>query len=266
MTDYAVGDIQGCLDPLLRLLDEVGFDPGCDRLFSVGDVVNRGPQSLETLRYLKSLGDAFEMVVGNHDLHLLAIAHGVRPPNPKDTLDEILAAPDREELLSWLQGQPLILQVGDSTLVHAGIPPFWTISEARTKADEVHSVLQSDRAGEYFSAMYGNQPDLWDEHLDGPARWRVITNYLTRMRFCDAQGRLNLTAKGTAEQPPAGYAPWFSFQRQAKNDHIVFGHWAALQGKVPGSNLHALDTGCVWGGNLRLMDLNSRQYHHTPCA
>ena len=265
MTDYVVGDLQGCLDPLLKLLDRVQFDPTADRLIATGDLINRGPQSLETLRFCMSLGSAFKTVLGNHDLHLLAIAHGIRKPTPKDTLDEILGASDRDELINWLQQQPLLLSIDQYTIVHAGIPPNWTVSAARTLAAEVEQVLKSDQALNYFQGMYGDQPDSWSEDLSGPARWRLITNYLTRMRYCTASGQLELEAKSAPGQQTdaltAKFAPWFSFpNRKTAEDKIIFGHWAALEGKHLGDNLFPLDTGYVWGGAMRLMDLSTCDY------
>ena len=259
MADYAIGDIQGCYDPLRRLLDKINFDPSVDRLYAAGDIVNRGPDSLATLRFCHQLGDRFGMVLGNHDLHLLAIAHGVRKPTAKDTLDEVLNAHDRDTLLHWLQQQPLIRQLGRHTMVHAGIPPQWSIEKALELGDEVAEVLSSDRAQEYFDAMYGDQPDCWDDNLCGPQRWRVITNYFTRMRFCSGAGHLQLTSKGSADTPPSGTAPWYTHRQRQHS--IVFGHWAALEGKYIGQHLHPLDTGCVWGGTLRAMCLTSDRYY-----
>jgi bis(5'-nucleosyl)-tetraphosphatase (symmetrical) len=262
MAKYAVGDIQGCLDPLLKLLDKVSFNPAFDQLVAVGDLINRGPKSLQTLRFCKDLGDSFKTVLGNHDLHLLAIAHGVRAPTSKDTLDEILTAPDRHELLAWLQQQPLMLNIDDFTIVHAGIPPIWSVHRAQALALEVSTVLQSERSGDYFNNMYGNYPLRWSEDLQGPDRWRVITNYLTRMRLCTADGDLDLESKDLC-QTQGRYAPWFDHgNRPTVNNKIIFGHWAALEGRNCGANLYALDTGCVWGGPMRLMDLESRIYIH----
>ncbi len=262
MTQYAVGDIQGCLEPLVQLLERLNFDPSCDQLISVGDLINRGPQSLQTLRFCYELGDAFKMVLGNHDLHLLAISHGVKRPTTQDSLDDILAAPDAGKLLGWLQQQPLLLTVDDYQFVHAGIPPIWNLSKAQVLAAEVAEVLQSERSGEYFQAMYGNQPAIWDDGLEGPARWRLITNYLTRMRFCSALGELELETKDT-DCAPAPFKPWFDHPgRLTCEDNIVFGHWASLQGRDCGNNLFALDTGYVWGGSLRIMRLGDNQYFH----
>jgi bis(5'-nucleosyl)-tetraphosphatase (symmetrical) len=271
MTDYVVGDLQGCLEPLLRLLDRVQFEPTTDRLIATGDLINRGPQSLETLRFCMGLGSAFKTVLGNHDLHLLAIAHGIRKPTPKDTLDEILSASDRDELISWLQQQPLLLSIDDYTIVHAGIPPNWTLSTARTLAAEVEQVLRSDEAQSYFQGMYGDQPASWSDDLNGQARWRLITNYLTRMRYCTASGQLELEAKTAPDQQDAEltakFAPWFSYPtRKAVDDKIIFGHWAALEGKYLGNNLFPLDTGYVWGGAMRLMNLSNGDYTEQRAA
>lgn len=266
MTVYAVGDIQGCLTPLRQLLDKVGFDPDRDQLWAVGDLVNRGPQSLETLRFCKQLGDRFRTVLGNHDLHLLAVAAGYRTPSPKDTLDPILQAPDREALLDWLRQQPLVINDRGYTLVHAGIPPQWTLAMAMTRAREVETVLRGDGAEAFFEAMYGNQPDNWQEGLGGHERLRLITNYFTRMRLCDAQGRLDLTHKLGPETAPAGFAPWFAHpHRKTAGDSIVFGHWAALNGRVDEPGVFPLDTGCVWGGCMRLMNLDTGEFTEVSC-
>jgi bis(5'-nucleosyl)-tetraphosphatase (symmetrical) len=267
MTDYVVGDIQGCLDPLLKLLDKVNFTPTTDRLIAAGDLVNRGPQSLETLRFCKGLGSAFTAVLGNHDLHLLAIAHGIRKPTAKDTLNEILKASDRDELISWLQQLPLLISTGNYTIVHAGIPPNWDLSTAIAMAREVETVLQSNQALIYFRHMYGNQPDKWSDSLEGPDRWRLITNYLTRMRYCTESGQLELEAntapKILPNLPTPKFAPWYSFKtRLTKQNKIIFGHWAALQGNHCGVNLYPMDTGYVWGGSMRLMNLDSGECHH----
>lgn len=267
MPVYAVGDIQGCLEPLKRLLEQVNFDPAQDRLWSTGDIVNRGPQSLETLRYLYSLGSAFHMVLGNHDLHLLAVAHNSDNLKPKDTLQEILDAPDCPQLLDWLQRQPLLIRDHGYCLVHAGIPPQWDLDTAQNLASEVETALRGDGAQRYFDAMYGNDPDIWSDRLKGPERLRVITNYLTRMRFCSPEGRLNLIDKMAPDKAPAGFAPWFDHKvRLTSADKILFGHWASLEGRDCGSNIFPLDTGCVWGGQLRLMRLSDQRYFHTSCG
>ena len=262
MTHYAVGDIQGCFDALIELLSKIQFNPNKDHLIAVGDLVNRGPKSLETLRYCKNLGDSFTTVLGNHDLHLLAIAHGIREPTPKDTLDPILEASDRDEILDWLQQQPLLLNIKGYTVVHAGIPPQWSIIQATALANEVSQALTSQNSGDYFAAMYGNLPLLWSDNLESPDRLRVITNYLTRMRFCKAQGELEFDSKSTIT-PPAGYKAWFDHaQRNTRENKIIFGHWAALEGRDCGDNLFPLDTGYVWGGAMRIMNLDTQEYIH----
>lgn len=270
MAIYAVGDLQGCLEPLKKLLDEVNFCPSNDQLWSTGDVINRGPQSLDTLRFVHQLGDAFRMVLGNHDLHLLAVAHNGGNLKPSDTLTEILEAPDRDTLLGWLQQQPLLINDHGYTMVHAGIPPQWSLKKAKRLAAEVEAVLQSDQAGLYFDTMYGNQPARWDKSLEGPDRWRVITNYFTRMRLCSAKGKLELISKVAPEKATGDYAPWFIHpERKTAHDKIIFGHWAALEGRDCGDYLYPLDTGCVWGGCMRLMrlgdDQHDEQYFETSC-
>ena len=267
MTDFAVGDLQGCLNPLVRLLERAHFNPKQDRLYATGDLVNRGPQSLETLRFCKSLGNAFHTVLGNHDLHLLAIARGIRQPTVHDTLDAILVAQDRSELLEWLQAQPLLVTLGEYSIVHAGIPPNWRLAQAQQFAAEVSQVLCSEQSGAYFKGMYGDAPDRWCDSLEGPARWRLITNYLTRMCYCTAGGQLNLqdkTAPQVSTEIASGdLAPWFSHtQRKTRKDKIIFGHWAALEGRDCGKNLFPLDTGYVWGGSMRLMNLDTGEYIH----
>ncbi|WP_438951418.1 symmetrical bis(5'-nucleosyl)-tetraphosphatase [Porticoccus sp.] len=264
MTIYAVGDLQGCLKPLQQLLKKVHFEPGKDCLWSVGDIVNRGPDSLDTLRFCHQLGTSFQMVLGNHDLHLLAIAHGVRAPNQNDTLEPILKAPDRDQLLNWLQLQPLVIAKDNWLMVHAGIPPQWSRDEALTLASEIGRVLrQPEQASAFFQAMYGDQPDQWNDRLSGQIRWRLITNYFTRMRFCSASGQLELRSKLPPNEPPPGYAPWYSHpHRRARQSKIIFGHWAAMQGQPCGSNLFPMDTGCVWGGPMRLMNLDTGDCLH----
>jgi bis(5'-nucleosyl)-tetraphosphatase (symmetrical) len=267
MTIYAVGDLQGCLEPLLCLLKKVNFKPGEDQLWAAGDVVNRGPQSLETLRYIKALGPAFRMVLGNHDLHLLAAARGIKRLNPKDTLQEILDADDRDELLSWLQKQPLLISAHGYVMVHAGIPPHWDLPTAQSMARKVETVLHSDRADLFFKHMYGNDPTGWSEQQNEAVQLRTITNYFTRMRFCNASGELELNAKKEAEQAPTGFAPWYTEPlRKTADEKIIFGHWAALNGEVSETNLYPLDTGCVWGGRLRLMNLSTSAYTHCNCS
>ncbi|WP_437880207.1 symmetrical bis(5'-nucleosyl)-tetraphosphatase [Pseudomonas sp. LRF_L74] len=261
MATYAVGDLQGCLTPLKCLLEHVGFDPQQDRLWLVGDLVNRGPQSLETLRFLYSIRDALVCVLGNHDLHLLAVANNVERLKKGDTLQEILDAPDRSELLDWLRQQKLMHYDAerDTALVHAGIPPQWTMEKALRRAAEVEEVLRDDaRLPLFLDGMYGNEPDRWSKDLHGVTRLRVITNYFTRMRFCTADGVLDLKSKEGVGTAPAGYAPWFSHpQRKTRGQKIIFGHWAALEARCDEPGISALDSGCVWGGSMTLMNIDS---------
>lgn len=264
MAWYAVGDIQGCLDPLRRLLDGVGFDPARDRLLAVGDLVNRGPASLETLRWLHGLGPAFDAVLGNHDLHLLAVAAGKQRAHSKDTLAPVLRAPDCDELLLWLRHRPLLIETQGFVLVHAGIPPQWTLAEAKRHATEVTQVLRNTPDA-LLGDLYGDRPD-WSPALRGAPRWRAIINAFTRMRFCTPQGVLDLNTKTGPEQPPPGMLPWYAHaERRTRSVPVVFGHWAALDGADCGPNLFPLDTGCGWGRRLRLLHLETRRYHHASC-
>lgn len=270
MATYAVGDVQGCLAPLQVLLDEVHFDPSQDHLWLVGDLINRGPASLKTLRYLYAMRDSLTIVLGNHDLHFLATVWHRDLLKEQDTLQEILDAPDCAELVAWLRQQKLAHYDAsfNALLVHAGVPPQWSLEQVLARAAEVEAVLQDDRrVGEFFLTMYGNKPKLWSDALSGNERLRVITNYLTRMRFCTAEGRLQLKAKNGPEQPPAGHAAWFAHPGRTLERHrIIFGHWAALEGRSSHPNAIALDTGCVWGGAMTLYNLDSGQYHRCDCS
>ena len=253
MAVYAIGDIQGCCDEFERLLERLDFDATRDQLWLTGDLVNRGPRSLATLRLVKSLGSAAISVLGNHDLHLLALADSSARRKSKDTLDEVLTAPDREELLHWLRQRPLLhhdtqLQY---TLIHAGLPPQWDIHLAMRCAREVETELRdAERARLLFQHMYGDEPDLWDDSLTGFARLRFITNCLTRLRVCSAEGKLKLKVKDAPGTLHSGLYPWFRApQRRSGTQRIVCGHWSAL-GFYHADNVLALDTGCVWGGTL----------------
>ena len=268
MTTYAVGDVQGCYEALCCVLKQVNFDPRKDVLWFVGDLVNRGPQSLEVLRFARELDRRARVVLGNHDLNLLAVAEGARKSRVKDSLDEILAAPDCEELLNWLRHQPLIHtdnRLG-YTMVHAGIPPIWSISKAHRLAREVEGALRSARRRRFFDGMYGNDPLCWDNNLSGIKRLRVITNYLTRMLFCSADGTLDLEDSVSKVSSRPGFRPWFEHPNPALNGHqIIFGHWAALEGITGKPDVHALDTGCVWGGRLTLLRLSDRTRISCDC-
>ncbi|RJG12276.1 symmetrical bis(5'-nucleosyl)-tetraphosphatase [Pseudomonas cavernicola] len=270
MTVYAVGDLQGCLEPLQCLLHRVAFDPAKDRLWLVGDLVNRGPQSLETLRFLYAMRGSLVCVLGNHDLHLLAVAHNIERLKKADTLREILEAPDRDDLLDWLRRQKLLHYDAerDITLVHAGIPPQWTLKKALKCAAEVEEALLDDaRLPLFLDGMYGNEPTKWDKDLKGVTRLRVITNYFTRMRFCKADGTLDLKSKEGLDSAPPGYAPWFSYsERKTRGQKLIFGHWAALEGQCHEPGLFALDTGCVWGGAMTLLNVDSGERHRCDCT
>lgn len=269
MAIYAVGDLQGCLTPLKCLLDRVSFDPSKDRLWLVGDLVNRGPQSLETLRLLFALRDSVVTVLGNHDLHLLAVAYDIERLKKSDTLREIIEAPDRDVLIDWLRQQKLVHYDAerDIAMVHAGIPPQWSLKKALSLAAEVEEVLRDDdRLLQYLDGMYGNEPARWNGNLRGIKRLRVITNYFTRMRFCTADGTLDLKSKEGVGSAPDGFAPWFSHpKRKTRGQKIIFGHWAALEGRCDEPNVFALDTGCVWGNRLRMLNLDTGEYLHCDC-
>ncbi|WP_433737416.1 symmetrical bis(5'-nucleosyl)-tetraphosphatase [Pseudomonas putida] len=269
MATYAVGDLQGCLEALQCLLKQVAFDPAKDRLWLVGDLVNRGPQSLDTLRFLYSIRESLVCVLGNHDLHLLAAGQNIERLKKADTLREIIDAPDRAELLDWLRQQKLMHydEQRNVALVHAGIPPQWSLRKALKYAAEVEAALRDDNLlPPYLDGMYGNDPAKWDNDLKGVTRLRVITNYFTRMRFCTAEGKLDLKSKEGIDTAPAGYKPWFQHkERKTKDLKIIFGHWAALEGNVLEPGISALDTGCVWGGALTLMNVDSGERLSCKC-
>ena len=250
---YLVGDIQGCFASLETLLAKVGFGE-FDRLWCVGDLVNRGPDSLSVLRFARDLGDRFGCVLGNHDLHFLAMVYGGHPHRATDTMGSLLAAPDCLELADWLRRLPLLIEAGDRVVVHAGIPHVWTIEMARENAREVEAVIQGPEHVGFFRRMYGNEPDLWRSDVAGMDRHRVIVNYLTRMRLVDAEGRLEFGHKGTLDNLPAGYQPWFAYPTQIEGT-LYFGHWAALDGATGQARMIGLDTGCVWGRTMTAVRL-----------
>ncbi|OGS92809.1 MAG: bis(5'-nucleosyl)-tetraphosphatase (symmetrical) [Gallionellales bacterium GWA2_59_43] len=265
MAIYAVGDVQGCHTELVGLLEAIRFDPAQDQLWLVGDLVNRGPGSLEVLRLIKSLGDSAITVLGNHDLHLLAVSTGAAELHRSDTLNELLAAPDREELLHWLRHQRLLHAEGNHVLVHAGLLPGWTVKQAAKLAREVETVLRGDDYATFFARMYGNNPHGWDDSLTGYRRLRVITNALTRMRICTPQGDMEFKFKGEQHNIPAGYLPWFDVPDRASRDAtVIFGHWSAL-GLMLRDNAIALDTGCLWGGPMTAIRLDDRELFQVEC-
>lgn len=267
---YAIGDIQGCFQPFQCLLKQINFNPDRDQLWLAGDLVNRGPQSLETLRFCYHHRDNIVAVQGNHDLHLLATAFdSERSPKRKDTFNDILQAKDRDQLLDWLLHNPLLYVDNDqkAVLVHAGMPPMWTVAQARQHAQEVERILQDPNLRlSFFKAMYGNEPAGWQDHLSGPERWRTITNYFTRMRLCDAEFNLDLAYKSTLEGKPQHLYPWFDVPNRIDIDHkIFFGHWAALLGNTHNPNIIGLDHGCVWGNKLSAYCLEKDQWFHCHC-
>lgn len=267
MATYAVGDIQGCYDALQQLLEHCAFDPARDRLWLVGDLVNRGPKSLETLRLIKSLGDAALTVLGNHDLYLLMVAEdAARYRGHDDTLQAILEAPDRDELLAWLRRQPLCHTEGVYCLVHAGLLPQWTAAQARALAREVEQALQGPDYRAFIDQLWGNEPAAWSDDLRGWPRLRVIVNAMTRMRFCTPAGVMDFHAKGETTQAPAGHLPWFEVAGRAHAGSVlVTGHWSALGLKIT-DNLLALDSGCLWGGHLTALRLEDRRVFQVGCS
>ena len=257
MAIYAIGDIQGCYDHLQRLLEGIDFNPSKDKLWFAGDLVNRGPDSLQTLRFIKSLGDRAVCVLGNHDLSLLALAYGNKRLK-HHTLDDVLNAPDREELLFWLRHQKLLHHDKKRayTLVHAGIYPNWDLKQASNLAKEVETILKSDNYIDFLFNMYGNLPDQWNDNLVGWERLRFITNTFTRMRYCYPDLRLNFSHNNKPGTQPNELIPWYEIKnRKISNNDIIFGHWSTLFGNTSKDDVYALDTGCLWGGQLTAMKL-----------
>lgn len=263
MAVYAIGDLQGCHDELQLLLEKLDFDTACDQAWFTGDLVNRGPKSLETLRTIRSMGDSAITVLGNHDLHLLAVAHGVSPPRRRDTFNDILEAPDRDELLDWLRHRPLLHHSQGFYLIHAGLPPQWSLEDARIHAKEVEDVLQGPEPVALFRQMYGNHPDQWSDSLTGWDRLRFTTNCLTRLRYCTPDGKLDFSEKGRPGTQRKGLIPWFdAASRQSMLDTVVFGHWSTLGFHAAG-NVIGLDTGCLWGGELTAVRLDCQPLART---
>lgn len=261
MPTYCIGDVQGCFDELEQLLRIINYNPHQDQLWFVGDLVNRGPKSLEVLRLIKNLPNT-KIVLGNHDLHLLNFYHKV-VDGEAIHLEQILSAPDGKELVNWLQMQPLIYHdpQHNCVLVHAGIYPGWDLRQALSYAKEVEKILHGENVLEFLKNMYGNEPNKWQENLTGWERFRFITNVFTRMRLCDHKGNLEFNHPGKIENAPPGYLPWFKIPwRKTKNIKIFFGHWAALEGKTNEPNTFALDTGCVWGGRLSALRIEDNTW------
>lgn len=268
MATYAIGDIQGCYDELMLLLEAIHFNEREDRLWVVGDLVNRGHYSLKVLRFLKQHEDRNIIVLGNHDLHLLAVAKGYQNLRPLDTFQDVLSASDREELIDWLRKIPLFHYDADLNfvMVHAGIYPRWTLQQTKSYATEVEKILCGDQVDEFLKVMYGNEPASWSDSLTGFDRARFIVNVLTRMRYYTQKGDLNLTEKGAPSRVSEGLLPWFSVRRQASlGANIVFGHWAAINGKTNIPSIYATDTGCAWGYKLTALRLEDQQIFQVPC-
>jgi bis(5'-nucleosyl)-tetraphosphatase (symmetrical) len=254
MALYLIGDIQGCDAALQKLLDKIGFSPSRDTVVLLGDLVNRGPDSAAVLRRVQGYGASALSLLGNHDLHLLGVAHGARKPSRKDTLAGLLEAPDSEALLEWVRQQHMALHMqidgGDLLMVHAGVLPQWTVGDTLVLAAEVESVLRGPALGEFLLTMYGNEPAQWSDTLTGSARLRAIVNALTRMRFCSAEGVMEFESKDGAATAPEGFMPWFDVPgRKTANATVAFGHWSTL-GWLSRPDLLSTDTGCVWGGCL----------------
>jgi bis(5'-nucleosyl)-tetraphosphatase (symmetrical) len=261
VSTYAIGDVQGCYTDLMRLLDVVGFDERRDTLWFVGDLVNRGADSLSTLRFVRGLGARARVVLGNHDLHLLAVYFADHPLKSRDTLDMVLTASDCQELLDWLRTCSLCHhdEALGFVMTHAGIPHIWDVDLTLKYAREVETVLRGPNYRDYFVKMYGNEPAVWRDDLRGMARLRSITNYLTRMRLVSESGALELTSKDKPENAPKGFSPWFELFTAPPRLKVVFGHWAALEGAVGVPWAHGVDTGCVWGGGLTALRLDDEE-------
>jgi bis(5'-nucleosyl)-tetraphosphatase (symmetrical) len=261
MATYAIGDIQGCYTPLRQLLDTLAFDPAKDQLWLVGDLINRGPDSLKTLRYVISLGDAVHTVLGNHELHMLAVYFGHKRAHKSDTFDDIFTAHDAAQLVQWVLSQPVFYedeQLGYSML-HAGVPPQWTLEKTRACARELEAALRGKNLEKFLSKMYGNTPDAWDENLTGIERLRFITNCFTRMRYCDKNGTLALQEKGPLGTQAKHLLPWFMLPERKTQPHkLLFGHWSTL-GITHANNAYCLDSGCLWGGKLSAIRLDGSE-------
>ena len=255
MAIYFVGDVQGCYNELRALLAQVAFTPDKDELWLAGDLVARGPDSLKTLRYIKALGDSAKVVLGNHDLHLLAIHAGLKKAKPSDFFDELLAASDINDLMDWLAKQPLIQKLPNENVYmsHAGLPPFWSPAEAIEQANEVNKNLSSPLRLEWLKVMYGEEPKHWSLAKSSHEKFRFTVNSLTRMRYCQLDLSLEFSCKLSIEQSPEHIKPWFELATNHKNYSWIFGHWASLMGHCSAENIYALDTGCVWGGHLTLL-------------
>jgi bis(5'-nucleosyl)-tetraphosphatase (symmetrical) len=261
MANYLIGDVQGCDEALARLLQHIGFSASRDTVYLLGDLVNRGPDSVGVLRRLMALGGSARCVLGNHDLHALAVAHGLRKSSRLDTLQALLQAPDREALLTWLRQQDMALHAHGVLMVHAGVLPPWSVADTLAHAGELQAVLRGPEWADFLAQMYGNEPARWDEGLQGLARLRVIVNALTRLRFCSADGTMEFATKEGLDGAPEGFMPWFEVPGRRTADAVVaFGHWSTL-GWLDRPDVFALDSGCVWGGCLTALRLSPDGQH-----
>lgn len=267
MAIYAIGDIQGCYDELRRLLDVIGFDPAQDTLWLAGDLVNRGPHSLETLRFIQGLGYAAVSVLGNHDLHLIATVVSLAKTGKKDTLGPILRAPDCDELIDWLRKQRLFYYNEHYCMLHAGLPPQWDFAQTKAMAEEVEQVIGGDDYELFFRSMYGNKPVIWQDDLSRTEKLRFAVNCFTRLRYCTLDGELDFHHKGPPGSQPAHLLPWFTVPGRKSTDmRIIFGHWSTL-GYYEGNNVYSIDTGCLWGGELTALKLEPRPERiGIPCS
>jgi bis(5'-nucleosyl)-tetraphosphatase (symmetrical) len=263
MSTYVIGDVQGCYDELQTLLASLAFNAQHDAVWFVGDLINRGPKNLETIEFIRDLPNT-RVVLGNHDLHFLAVASGVQTASRSDTFDDLLTAPDLNGIIEWLRHRPLLHYDAayNCIMVHAGLPPGWDLKTCLSRALEVQQALTGLDYKDYLACMYGNQPDVWSDDLTGMPRLRIITNYFTRLRYCTAAGKLELLHK--TDTAPTGYAPWFTFPRPQPTLPVVFGHWAALDGVTGVDTAIALDTGCAWGGSLTAICLDDGQVTSVP--
>ncbi len=269
MATYAIGDVQGCFAELQQLLEHINFDENTDKLWFVGDLVNRGPESLKVLRFVKNLGNKAITVLGNHDFHLIALYYDINPLQKQHTLEDIIQAPDSEELIDWLRCQPLLHHdpALGYVMTHAGMYPMWDLAQAKKYAHEIEAILCGDNYLYLLEHMYGDQPDTWNENLTGIERQRFIINAFTRMRFCTPEGKLDFNTNGDLNSAPKGYKAWFNIpNRKTQNEKIIFGHWAALQAKVDVPNIYALDGGCVWGSKLIAMRLEDGERFSVGCG
>ncbi len=267
MSTYVIGDIQGCFDELQQLLEKISFNTVTDSLIFAGDLVNRGPKSLQVLRFVKSLGRSADSVLGNHDLHLLAMAYNNHSHASGKSLDAILNAPDRIELIEWLRHRPVMINLPENevSIIHAGLPPQWSLKNAISYAGELEKRIQSKKAEGFFRQMYGNKPVKWRNDLSGMKRLRFITNCFTRLRYCSPKGELCLNEKSRPREGNKNLLPWFDVSgRKTAGDRILFGHWSTL-GLVNRNNAWCLDTGCLWGGSLTALRVEDMQIFQLAC-